>query len=66
MSRHQHHPHKKHHSQQESARPNPYRPSKWLVIGVILMLIAMAAYVLTLDESVVPAEDVPAADVVTP
>ncbi len=53
MSRHQHHHHNPHH--QSEARPQPFHRSKWFIIAVILMFIGMIVYVLTMDESVVPA-----------
>ncbi len=54
MSRHQHHKHNPHH---ESSRPKKKLHQNWIfIVGVILMLIAMVVYVLTMDESIVPAD----------
>lgn len=53
MSHHHHHHHRKS-SQQESSGPTPFFRKRWVfVVAVILMLIAMAVYVLTLDDSTV-------------
>lgn len=55
MSRHQHH-HRPHKSSPEvgSSKKKLYR--HWLfVLGVILMILAMLVYVLTMDDSIVPA-----------
>lgn len=62
MSTHQHdrdHPHHASHGGSAPRRPKPI-----VLIGVILMLIALVAYVLTMDESLAPGgggQEVPAA-----
>lgn len=54
MSRHQHHPHNPHH---EPGQPKKKIHQSWIfIVAVILMLIAMAVYVLTMNESVVPVD----------
>jgi len=55
MSRHQHHHHNKH-ATPESGRPKRIHQNPWLIFGVVLMFIAMIVYVMTMDESEVPAD----------
>jgi hypothetical protein len=63
MASHQHdrdHPHHQSHGGQAPRRTKPI-----VLIGVILMLIALLAYVLTMDEALAPGEQgeaVPAAN----
>lgn len=50
MSRHQHHHHNK--DSHSETRVKPFHRSWLFIVAVILMLIGIAAYVLSIDESV--------------
>ncbi|MEX1119295.1 MAG: hypothetical protein WEB60_10940 [Terrimicrobiaceae bacterium] len=54
MSRHQHHHHNPHNEHNKPKKK--LHQSRVFLVAVILMLIAMGVYVLTMDESVVPAD----------
>jgi len=63
----QHHDsHKHHHAGHEHAHPAPANKNKiWVIIAIILMLVAMVAYIMSGDEAIEPEgkmqEEVPAA-----
>jgi hypothetical protein len=54
MSNHEHS--RQHHSsdRQDGAATSPKKHRAWFLLAVVLMLIGMAAYVITLDDSMEP------------
>jgi len=68
MSTHQHdrdHPHHQSHGTAPPPEAPASRAKPIVIVGVILMLVALLAYVLTVDESIAPGEQgeqMPAAD----